>query len=428
MISSNKGEVNKKYFFGYLAFLSVGVINFGYFVSECSSLSEPEEVLYFLSTYFAKLFGNILSGVFPRASKRRKMLISNIIIIIFSATLSIFGERSKLSMNMLSALIGIGFGITATTLPFFLKEIAPKEYQKTALISFGVMVFVGIQLNGIASYIVTIHELDGHLWLFLFPSLLSSIQLLLQLIMFRDDTPKWLANNSLEEEAVMVIAKFYHSTDRRIKEYNILQINTANYKLQWPTYTELFTGQNLNNLLKGMVVLLARNATEDFILTDLEMAANDLTLFVSLCVTAIFIAITVFILANKLSMRKAFVIGGIPLALIMIGFIVMDIIGLVTEFKDYELFTNIFIAMKWVVHSLFISPFCFMYAIKLLPERGFTLLIAFHWISFLLLHLPYIFVFDSGRISLMLIMSCLFAACVIPFVVLIFKESKGLEL
>ena len=71
------------------------------------------------------------------------------------------------------------------------------------------------------------------------------------------------------------------------------------------------------------------------------------------------------------------------------------------ECTDYILFVSIPVIIDSIAYSASISTIWFVYIINILPERGFTLLMSFHWITTFSLEGTYRFLSISSMIILL---------------------------
>eukprot|EP00826_Nyctotherus_ovalis_P014125 TRINITY_DN138_c0_g4_i4.p1 TRINITY_DN138_c0_g4~~TRINITY_DN138_c0_g4_i4.p1 ORF type:complete len:451 (+),score=102.73 TRINITY_DN138_c0_g4_i4:139-1491(+) len=425
-------QINKKYVVFYLACLLIGAANFGYFTAMCASNLTLDNIWYMLLIYTAELAGTILSGILYGVGKRMKTIFGNLVILGVSVAVMVCANLKDMNANLtyfLSMAIGFGIGIITVTVPFYLREVAPAEYRTKALLFFGLVYFLGVQIHDLLLYSMQNIFKTTRLWTIYIPmAALAFIQIALQLFVFRSDTPQWLAENAREESTITVLQQIYPNTERKLKEYSALK-NTVAGK-QNPGYRDLLSGENLIQLLKGALVVVARCATEDNLTLEVAPALNNTGIFLATFIGLIVIIVFgIFFVTSRLTTRKAMILGSIVLTLVVVGFLVFDIIDYKTEFPAYVNCMVGLIIAEWFIHGIIITPFSFAYVVKLLPERGFSLIMAFHWLGSLAIQIPYLlYLKHSDSFLFLVLMACYYIICAAAVLILVIKASKAPEL
>jgi uncharacterized membrane protein YbaN (DUF454 family) len=129
---------------------------------------------------------------------------------------------------------------------------------------------------------------------FALPVFLSTLQLLLFFFCFKRDTPRQLCEENMDEECIKELVYTYKDTERRLKEYAIVQETIVSVRKEYPTYGKIFTTKLFNRLLKGILIITARNCCGFYIfratLEDTESINTRFAIYAISIITAIFIS------------------------------------------------------------------------------------------------------------------------------------------
>ena len=96
------------------------------------------------------------------------------------------------------------------------------------------------------------------------PTVLSTLQLGLFLV-FKNDTPRQLCEECLDEVAMYELTKMYKTTERRIQEYENLRDMMVQFSFQYPNYLRLFSSTHIWRLIEGSLFIVLRSCGENII-------------------------------------------------------------------------------------------------------------------------------------------------------------------
>ena len=156
-------------------------------------------------TFFIAGFVAIITSYFLHYGRRKVLILANLIITFSSWILMI---RSFLFLIIGRWLRGIGIGMLILTIPIFIKEISPHSIRGPLLGLTQFMVTFGIFLSYLLSFILPDFKTPSpdsellywyslfdkvFLWqlIFLFPILPSITQIVLLLVVYKDDSPEY---------------------------------------------------------------------------------------------------------------------------------------------------------------------------------------------------------------------------------------------
>ena len=140
------------------------------------------------------------------------------------------------------------------------KEIAPRSISGSTLVLFGTFLGIGDELVYILIYFIKPEKDPLLINIFFFmPFILSTLQLILCFTIFKYDTPRQLYEEKMEEDSLGELNKIYSSVKTRAEVHEKIKRLIDYNKRQYPRYSDLFKGENLKQLLKGMAMMVIRN-------------------------------------------------------------------------------------------------------------------------------------------------------------------------
>jgi len=107
---------------------------------------------------------------------------------------------------------------------------------------------------------------------FAIPIILSLVQLLLFFLCFKNDTPRQLCEENMNSECVEELRYIYKDRERSLQEYSLTQEIIASIRMEYPTYREIFTTKLCGRLLKGILIIVARNCCSFYIFSEEDKA------------------------------------------------------------------------------------------------------------------------------------------------------------
>ena len=384
-------EINKRYVYGYSIYLLLGEISFSYIGFLYFEENNDLKKTYPFSIYFAGVsIGNLLNGIFVRTSKRKKLIIANIMIIVFSIPAFIFRGKNSL-FYCFDFIESIGIGIMAPLIIIYMDEIFPSSMKSYGLLLIPIGFIVGAILEniltGLQQYYFTNFGMD--LVSELTPIFISLLQLLLTLFKYKYNSPKYLYENSESELCAEELMKIYIDEEQRLIECNLMEYNKNEKICQYPTYAELFSKKYIKSLFIGAVLIFVRNFIILFPFLDHIWLGSEKIMdlyFTSFLYLFILLgAILSFFIVTEFGKKKILFIGSILMFIAYTSIAIMVIFFSIST-KYYII---IIMSLSFVIFGISgasIYSLSLVYTIQILPERGFTLVIIFHWISLLLYH------------------------------------------
>lgn len=396
----DKKILNKKYVYFYALALLINAITTGHHISFSGNfaLMFVDGTIVPFPFIPGAVVGSILTGIFPKIGKRTKLILANLLVIVY-APLYTLNERWNYSrwgdiFGVVSLLLyGMGAGIASVATPLYLKDLAPREMLHGLYALYVAFFSVGISSSTVVRFFFKVSKhvgsaADAILVHRIISTSLAFIQLVLLLAIFRRDTPRHLYQANLQDKAMEELVKIYPSTSRRISVFFKIESTAAEYKLEYPTYRKLFSKEYFGLLVKASLVLLLR---APFISPSLNPFVISQGPYPSYFVAA-FIAYAAVTLGNLLPfflpaefLRKKVALAGSALVSVLLAFVIA-LSWYVAKNRDdsYIIVMAIRGFIETLVlffHSALISVAFFVYAITIMTERGFTLAIILYWFA-----------------------------------------------
>ena len=410
--------INKLYFYSYASAVLIGIVSYGFFgvgYQVITSLKKNEKenknttadeilITILIFAYSGAIIGSIISSVIVSIGKRLRIIGGNLCIVIFSTGLYLYDNTVILSIS--SAMYGFGIGIIMTTVPVYLKEIAPVEILSFVLSLIGPAMVIANEIAFCFDYIVRgytlVHESNFTIFIFAMPSIIALIQLLLFIFVFRHDTVLHLARKMEEDVCLTELHKIYPDIAKRMVAFDNIREIIHSYSYQYPSYKELLSEKFFGNTIKGASIMIMRDCSGIFItmiLTSIvysnktngyEISNNILTM--SNLLGTIICCLFIYIVG----MKHLFIIGAIVVALTNGLLFIFQAFYNKEELEQYSIVTTVISSIKFIFYGFSTCTIPFIYACEILTERGFAIAMAFHWtlsgiliISFLGLLLGY---------------------------------------
>ena len=157
----------------------------------------------------------------------------------------------------------------------------PEIVKNKSLPLFGVFYYIGIHLVTISYWLLIVigkfRNFDDEIkkLFYIIPFGLSLIQLLLGLLVFRKETPKFLCEDEMEDKAMKELAKIFKDVPGRLSEFSIIKDSALNSKAQYPNYLELFSKQYILWILLGIGLIGLRCNSSSYLLTSIDDTDDD---------------------------------------------------------------------------------------------------------------------------------------------------------
>ena len=437
-------EVNKWYVCLYAIVLMLSAISSGYYVSFTSNwgfrytLTDTNWTTPLIIVP-GTIIGNAIVGFLPKVSKRKKIIFASFLIILskilfclivyYSLTEDIYFYFSLFAVFI----YGIGIAMNSVTVPLYLRDIIPKEGLDKSLVFYiiffcsGSIFYFVIQIALWSLFkledIVTIFNVACSI-----PIILSLAQLIFLITVFRRDSPKDLCLASLQEDAMEELLNIYPSKERRISEFEQLGQMSVAFKFEYPTYSKLFSRTHIGSLLKASLAI--------FLKAPLILIGNKLLPLFSYAIhrdlisgymvgtacqlTIILGSLFAFLFIDKPLNKRVQLFFSIILSLCVLG---LTITSFELTFEDVHSYSNptIIIMVLGVsaifLYGLLIYVHFFIYAMKTVPERGFTLVMVLDWLGITIILAGYDICFYNFAENLSTLYACYGIFCFIASII-----------
>ncbi|MEV5719203.1 sugar porter family MFS transporter [Amycolatopsis mediterranei] len=230
------------YFFG-----ALGGILFGYdlgvisgvlpFIGKLWALSSWDKGVITASLSVGAIVGALLSSRTNEALGRRRtiMVAAGIVIV---GTLAASFSPTFLLLVLSRLIIGLGIGLSSSTVPTYLSELAPAKWRGAMGALNQIFIVLGILIAFLVSY-----ELGPiSAWRWMFAGAIVPAVILLVGLVFLPETPRWLVKNGQEDEARRVLASAHGSTVNLDEEiatiHEVIRLDTE----EKPRIRDLFSG------------------------------------------------------------------------------------------------------------------------------------------------------------------------------------------
>ena len=216
---------NRSFVFLAAAFAALGGLLFGYDTGVISGAELFIRKDFTLSTFALEV---IVSGVLAGAAVgalgggrladlfgRRKLLIATAIIFAAGAIFCA-AAQSPLMLVVGRIIVGLGIGLSSSTVPVYISEVAPADARGWQVSLFQLAITVGILLAYIVDYAFA--QMQSWRWMFgfaLVPAAIFGTGML-----FLPESPRWLLRNGKREKAREILTRVRGTTDvsREISE------------------------------------------------------------------------------------------------------------------------------------------------------------------------------------------------------------------
>jgi sugar porter (SP) family MFS transporter len=156
-----------------------------------------------------------------RLGRRRSLLVTSVIFIAGAVICAAAGSLTILIIGRV--VVGIGIGLSSTTVPVYISEISPAKARGWLVSLFQLAITVGI----LVAYVVDYLFAEGQSWrwmlgLAVVPGFVLGIGML-----FLPETPRWLAENGFVDAARLVLSRIHGSANVN-EEFAEIQTTLAN--------------------------------------------------------------------------------------------------------------------------------------------------------------------------------------------------------
>ena len=217
---------NKAYLILIVAVSSLGGLLFGYdtgvingsqfYLSKYFDLDATTKGFVVGSALIGCFAGAILAGPMSRKMGRKNSLILSALLFTISAWGSGLPSMLPESVSLLiffRIIGGLGIGVASMNAPMYIAEISPPERRGNMVTYYQLAIVVGFFVVFLATYFIGAGGDEAYNiergWRLMFWSELVPCLLFLILLFFIPKSPRWLAMNNRDEEALVVLEKIH---------------------------------------------------------------------------------------------------------------------------------------------------------------------------------------------------------------------------
>ena len=351
---------------------------------------------------FGAMFGALGSGYLSkRFGRRGAILITDLITLIASGLIVIPFTATFAIGRFIS---GFCAGSFACLVPLYINEIAPLEVggKVGAIVQF--QVTFGIVIAYALALLLPTGDYKSdpknYIWmgLFAFQAVFAVIQIFIYLSVYKNETPRWLIENSKYDLALHSLRDVYHEEAavkilKRLEDANKrsmveMGVDSTSRGDEEPSYMEILTcKKNIGKMIRlgclinffqqfsGINAILSFSTTIFGSLSDSTFLARVFTLIVG--IVNMVSTFGVIPLIERTGRKKIIVFGslGMTICLFFEGFFsgVLDIAGPAPPIILIMLFIVFFEGS--------IGPVCWIYCGEILPARAMSVCIFVNWFS-----------------------------------------------
>ncbi|OMJ92530.1 hypothetical protein SteCoe_4661 [Stentor coeruleus] len=366
------------------------------------------------------MFGALSSSVVARKFGRRKALMITDLITLLGTGIIVIPFTPLFAIGRF--VTGFVAGMFACLVPLYINETAPLEVGGKV----GGIVQFQVTLGIVVAYAIALGLPTGdygsdpvnYLWMgmFAFQSIFALIQFFLYMTVYKKETPLWLIENKMyneafgslkevytEEEASRILKRLEDANKRSVVEIGVDSTSRGDEE---PNYTEILTcKRNLGKMIRlgclinffqqfsGINAILTFSTSIFGSIGGSTFMARVFTLIVG--VVNMGSTFAVFPLIEKVGRKKLIVYGGIgmTLCLFLMGFFS----GVLTSAGPAP--SIIFIMLFIAFFEGSIGPICWIYCGEILPARAMGVCIFVNWFSAFIVILTFNLLVDAISMS-----------------------------
>ena len=401
----------------------------GPFFSKSYGLSSIQEGWAYSSLLFGCIIGAAVTGRMTDIWGRRSVLFG--VAIIFAIT-SVWSAMADSLNGLVIARIagGIAVGGASTVAPMFIAEVSPAKYRGRMVSMYQLFIVTGILISYLINYLL--HDIGDDNWRWMFASGAVPSLVLLVMLLFVTDTPRFLYLKGKKEKALEVLIRI-GGEELAKKEIEQIKRSITGRKV---SFRMLFSPSLKKVLFVGFILsvfvqLSGINTIIDYAPKIFASAGweIDAGLFATFGIGIVnFLSTWVSIMIiDRFGRRPMYIIGSAGMTLAMAG---LTIIGFMGQFTGLKVL--ILIVIFIVFFAAFVGPVFWTYLSEIFPNwiRGTAMSVPVftQWVfnAFVVLAFPSMLIkLDTGFTFGILM---LFAFGQLIFSIKYMKETKGKSL
>ncbi|MCB1110902.1 MAG: sugar porter family MFS transporter, partial [Chlamydiia bacterium] len=212
-----------------------------------------QEELIISMVSFGAVFGALIGGpLCDRLGRKKVVLASSLVFIISAIGLSLSDGPNQLIFWRL--LVGLGIGISSTTAPLYIAELAPCSIRGGLVTINQLFITLGI----LASYLIGLVFVDTQSWRIMFAVAMVPAAIQFIVMSFFPESPRYLANSGDKAKALSVLKRFRGTEEDAVLEIAHIERMMHSEKPHWK---ELLSKSLRPALLAGIGVTVIQQIT-----------------------------------------------------------------------------------------------------------------------------------------------------------------------
>ena len=401
-LPNKERSYNGVYVYAIVLYTVLGALFFGYVMSAFNPIRDFV-VAHGYSTPVQTITTNLITALVPlgagagalsagkissKIGRRRTMMIIDIIAIVGTA-ITILPSQYALLVGRLVQ--GYSAGANSSVVPLVINELSPTEIRGSLGTFNQLLVTVGIIIAPLLGLAMPVGKGDtnpnSQFWRIILAIAAAPplLRILLGLLVFRDDTPRYLVGTGQDEKAQAALAKIYRGAriqDEFINLKGELDIESQSGKV---TLREIFTAKWRRRLVIGVMIAVFQQLSgvnaliffsNDIFKVGADPNSNQPMIY-TIIMDAIQIVVTfIASLIVERSGRRLLMLGGFSFITLILG--AFAIVGSVVGASP---------ALKWFIwvymvgFGLSVGPIPWVYMADILPDVGLGVAALANWLT-----------------------------------------------
>lgn len=337
----------------------------GPFFSEAFGLSSIQEGWAYSSLLFGCIAGAAVTGRMTDIWGRRSILV--VVALLFamtSAWSALSGSLNSLVMARIAG--GLAVGGASTVAPMFISEVSPAKYRGRMVSMYQLFIVTGILISYLINYLL--HDIGENNWRWMFASGAIPSLVLMVLLIFVTDTPRFLYLKGKREKALEVLTRI-GGAELAVQEMAEIQKSNNGKPI---TYRMLLTPSLRKPLIVGFILAvfvqlsgintIIDYAPKIFSTAGWEMDAGLFATFGIGIVNFLCTWVSIMII-DRFGRRPMYIIGSAGMTLTML---VLMITGFAGEFSGLKVLVLIVVFIMFF--ASFVGPVFWTYMSEIFPN------------------------------------------------------------
>jgi MFS transporter, SP family, arabinose:H+ symporter len=190
-----------------------------------------------------------------RVGRRKTLLWASLLLAVGALLTAV--PRDIITFNVFRIVGGVGVGLCSIASPMYIAEISPPGRRGALGFMYQLAIVVGCILSIVAACLMADQNLDSPCWRWMFGSEMIPVVMFLGFIFFIPETPRWLAAQGREQEALSVLTRI---DGPQYAQVEIGEIRNSLHEEEG-SWSELFRPGLRLALLVGVLLAIFNNYT-----------------------------------------------------------------------------------------------------------------------------------------------------------------------